>query len=139
MIFSILEDPKTHVDISSFLENDLMSCFLFNNFNSEDIITNSNKLFTFLLDISGMLERIQPKKFPENSLFFAETFQRGMQLMQKNSQTFEQNVGYLKCLVRLIVSGVYLLTIFEQFLYCLDYFEKRFSCIASGQLFVVII
>lgn len=59
-----------------------------------DIISKCELLFSFLIDISKRLERIQPKSFPENSLNFAFSFQRGLTSLKNNCLTPDQQVNF---------------------------------------------
>ncbi|KAI1708966.1 kinetochore-associated protein rod-1 [Ditylenchus destructor] len=115
----IAAKPQSVKAISKFIESHLMEFFL--TYSKEDKGPNSNcdinvpeyrcqeigtRLIEFLLEISTMLERVQPTEFPENSLNFAQTFKRGFEILQKNCQTPMEQTSMLYILKMMDVDSM---------------------------------
>lgn len=88
----ILENPAKHEPISEFIEVDIIP---FLAINPIDItLSLGETIFVFLINISESLEQIEPKKFPENSLSFARTFDRGVTQVMADCRTADQHVNF---------------------------------------------
>lgn len=87
----ILENPAKHEPVSEFIEVDIIP---FLAINPIDItLSLGETIFVFLINISESLEQFEPKKFPENSLSFARTFDRGVTQVMADCRTADQHVN----------------------------------------------
>lgn len=78
--------------ISKFIESDLIPIFLLSDANS--VRATCLMLSDFFIDVSLSLEMIEPKSFPQKSLSFAETFNRGINALRANYRTSDQHVNF---------------------------------------------
>ena len=78
--------------IAEFLESDLIHHFLFAR-PPEEIPETGACLCEFFVSVAELLERIEPRAFPENSLHFAKSFRRAIEWMKGEVRTPDQHVS----------------------------------------------
>ncbi|KAL3091163.1 hypothetical protein niasHS_004282 [Heterodera schachtii] len=97
---ALIEKPHISGAISEFVEIELVPLLLTSN-NALNTKIICSTFCGFFVDISLLLERLEPKSFPDASLHFAETFDRAISLLRAECRTSEKHVTFLHILRQL--------------------------------------